>query len=95
MILDTAILLQMVKDNLGIKSTARDTRLTAIINGIIEELEGEQGIVLNKDNAQHLLFITDYATWRFENPEADIPRHLQFRLHNLVIHAGQGQVTTV
>jgi hypothetical protein len=79
----------MVKDSFGIKSTARDTRLTAIISGTVKELEDEQGLVLDSANPCHLLFITDYSAWRFEHPTEPMPRHLQFRLHNLAIHNGQ------
>lgn len=82
------LLLSMAKDSLAIKNSARDSRLTAIINGVIKELEEEQGLALSGDNPQHLLFVTDYVTWRHEHPGDDMPRHLKFRLHNLIISSG-------
>jgi ABC-type uncharacterized transport system substrate-binding protein len=90
--MDTATMLSLVKARIGISSTVRDTYLTAIINGIIAELEDEKGIVLDSKNANHLMFVVDYSTWRYQNRDTDgvLPRHLQFRLHNLMIHNGGG-----
>lgn len=84
------LILPLVKERLGIKTSARDTYLTAIINGIYTELVDEKGLVLSGTNPYHLLFIVDYVSWRFENPgsENGMPRHLQFRMHNLIIHTG-------
>lgn len=88
--MDITLILGLVKAKLGISTTVRDTYLQAIINGVITELEDEQGLVLDSTNSYHLLFIVDYATWRYESKDKDgaMPRHLQFRLHNLVIHVG-------
>ena len=88
--MDTTLILGLVKAKLGISTTVRDTYLQAIIDGVIKELEDEKGLVLDSTNSYHLLFIVDYATWRYESKDKDgaMPRHLQFRLHNLVIHVG-------
>lgn len=90
-------ILGLVKAKLGISSTVRDTYLQAIINGVIKELEDEQGLTLDGDNSYHLLFIVDYVTWRYESKDKDgaMPRHLQFRMHNLIIHTkAAGSETT-
>ena len=88
--MDINIILGLVKAKLGISTTIRDTYLQAIINGVVTELEDEQGLVLDGTNSYHLLFVVDYATWRYESKDKEgaMPRHLQFRLHNLVIHVG-------
>ena len=88
--MDTTLILGLVKAKLGISTTVRDTYLQAIIDGVIKELEDEKGLVLDSTNSYHLLFIVDYATWRYESKDKEgaMPRHLQFRLHNLVIHVG-------
>ena len=88
--MDITLILGLVKAKLGISTTVRDTYLQAIINGVVKELEDEQGLVLDGTNSYHLLFVVDYATWRYESKDKDgvMPRHLQFRLHNLVIHVG-------
>lgn len=85
--METTTILQLVKDRLGIRSNLRDGYLLAIIEGIISELEDVQGLVLDSTSPNHLIFIVDYAAWRYENAgkQEGMPRHLQFRLHNLVI----------
>ncbi len=88
--MDITTILQLVKSKLGISTTIRDTYLQAIINGVVMELEDEQGLTLDSSNPYHLIFIVDYVTWRYESKDKDggMPRHLQFRLHNLIIHVG-------
>ena len=82
--------LGLIKARLGITSSVRDTYLTAIVNGVVRELEDEKGLVLDGANPYHLMFVVDFVTWRYQNrdtPEG-MPRHLQFRLHNLIISGG-------
>lgn len=90
--MDTQLVVSLVKERLGIKTAVRDTYLTAIIEGIIKELTDEKGLVLDGTNPYHLMFVVDFATWRYQNRDTmeAMPRHLQFRLHNLIIHAGGG-----
>ncbi len=89
--MDAALVLDLVKARLGISSTVRDTYLTAIIEGVITELEDAQGLVLDGANPSHLMFVVDYATWRYQNRDSEgaMPRHLQFRMHNLIVHASK------
>ncbi|WP_251026864.1 hypothetical protein [Bacillus sp. ISL-46] len=86
--------LQLVKARLGISSTVRDLYLLAIIEGVLTELSEEQGLVLDEFNSYHLMFVADFSTWRYQNrdSEGSMPRHLQFRLHNLIIHVGSANV---
>ncbi len=90
--MDASTVLDLVKARLGITTAVRDVYLTAIIAGVIDELEKEKGIQLDSGNAHHLMFVVDYATWRYQSRDESgaMPRHLQFRLHNLMIHAGGG-----
>ena len=90
--METATVVSLVKERLGIKTDVRDTYLTAIVDGVIRELEDEKGLVLDGANPYHLIFVVDYATWRYQSRDSDgaMPRHLQYRLHNLMIHAGGG-----
>ena len=86
--MDTAAVLQLVKARLGITANIRDVYLIAIIEGVKRELIDEQGIMLESQNASHLMFVVDMASWRYQNKDSPggMPRHLQFRLHNLIIH---------
>lgn len=86
--LETA--LALVKDHLGFRSDVRDTFLSAVINGVITELTEEKGLVLVETNSYHLMFVVDLSAWRYRNRDSaeGVPRHLQFRLHNMMIHSG-------
>ncbi|HAN09367.1 MAG TPA: hypothetical protein DCP90_02005 [Clostridiales bacterium] len=85
------LIVSLIKSKLGITTNVRDTYIAAIASGIKTELEDEKGLVINLTNSYHQMFIVDYTAWRYENKDSDaIPRHLQFRLHNLVIHTGGG-----
>ncbi|MFE1630748.1 hypothetical protein ACFLFF_28805 [Brevibacillus reuszeri] len=90
--MDVTTAVELVKERLGIRTAVRDTYLKAIVEGVIKELEDEKGVALDDANSYHLLFICDYATWRYQSRDSSgaMPRHLQFRLHNLMIHAGKG-----
>lgn len=88
--MDTSAVISLVKARLGITGTVRDMYLTAIIEGVLKELENEKGLALDGANPYHLMFVVDYVTWRYQSRDSDtgMPRHLQFRLHNLMIHVG-------
>lgn len=90
--MDAAAVVALVKARLGISTAVRDTYLTAIVQGVIRELEDEKGIALADGDANQLMFIADYSTWRYQSRDSSgaLPRHLQFRLHNLMIHAAGG-----
>ena len=92
--MNITVVLGVVKERLGLRTAVRDTYLLAIIDGVVKELEDEKGLVLDGANPYHLIFVVDYATWRYQSRDSDtgMPRHLQFRLHNLVIHAGPGAI---
>ena len=60
--MDTATVVALVKERLGIRTTARDTYIAAIVDGVVKELEDEKGLVLDSANPYHLMFVVDYAT---------------------------------
>lgn len=87
--------LELTKARLGISSTIRDALLKSAVESVVEELEKEKEIKLDYDSPLHLDFVKDYATWRYQsvnsvetvsaNYTLSMPRHLQFRMHNLSI----------
>ena len=79
--------LELVKARLGITSSKRDDYLEAIISGVLAEIQEIQGIKIDDNNAAHLMFIVDYSVFRYENKgeSGGLPRHLQWRLHNLFV----------
>ena len=82
-------ILGLVKATLGYKSSIRDELLKVIVKSIIDELEIQKRIKLDFENAEHLMFIVDYAVFRYENKGAGtLPRNLEYRLRNLIIKFG-------
>ena len=88
--MDLATVVDLVKERLGIRSNVRDTYIASIVNAVVTELDEEKGLAIDLANPYHLMFVVDYATWRYQSRDSDgaMPRHLQYRLHNLMIHAG-------
>lgn len=81
--MDTAVLLELVKLKLGISTELRDKPLTKIIDGVLSELQNELGITIQANRPDHELFVVDLAAHRYESKSEALPRHLQWRLHNL------------
>lgn len=80
------IVLPLLKARLGISTDVRDTLLNAMIAGIEADCENTHGIILDKDKADHIMFVLDWATWKYQHPEdGTTPRSIQFRLKNLII----------
>ena len=79
--------LELVKARLGISSDKRDEYFEAIIDGLITELREVQNIDIDETNPGQLMFLVDYAVYRYENKgeHSGLPRHLQWRLHNLFV----------
>lgn len=82
--MDRTTLLELLKLKLGISTILRDEPLKKILDSVITELEQIFGVKLDKERADHEMFLVDFAAYRYEGG-ADMPRHLQFRLHNLQI----------
>lgn len=77
----------LAKARLGITSDVRDTYIRAIAEGIVAELKNTHGIEMSELSADHLMFVVDYVTYRYSNrDEPSLPRHLQWRLHNMVVN---------
>ena len=82
-------ILGLVKATLGFKSSVRDELLKVVVKSIIDELEIQKRISINFENAEHLMFVVDYAVFRYENKGGGtIPRNLEYRLRNLIIKFG-------
>lgn len=79
--------LELTKARIGLRSDVRDEYIQHIVKSVVKELESEYGLSLDSDNPYHTMFVVDWSDWRYSNrdaPEA-MPRHLQFRLHNMII----------
>lgn len=81
--------LPLLKARLGISTTVRDVYLSKIVEGIEDELLNVQGITIDTGDSSHLMFVVDYAEYRYSNRDnPTMPRHLQWRLHNLMLNGG-------
>lgn len=81
--------LPLVKASLGYKSTVRDELLQMIIKSVVDELTIQKRISLDPENSEHLMFVVDYACFRYENKGGSVmPRNLEYRLRNLIIKFG-------
>lgn len=79
---------KIVKSRIGISSTVRDAYLEKIIEGVVDELNDINGLNLDiNTNTYHVMFVADFSAWRYQNRDTmeGMPRHLQFRLHNLMV----------
>lgn len=77
--------LALMKANLGISSTVRDSYLKAILQSVSSELEGK-GITFNgiEDN-DYLMLLVDYASWQYRTRgEGVMPRNIQYRIRNRI-----------
>lgn len=85
---------EAVKARLGITIDSRDDYINLIIDGLKKELKDVQGLTLDEHNPSHFMFIVDYVTYRYSNhgEQSGMPRHLQWRLHNLMVGGKDGNI---
>ena len=88
--MDTTVILALVKSRLGISTTVKDNDLTAHINSTTEKIEGVYGITLDPENNNHVVFVADFAAWRYRASGGDaqnqvMPAYLKSDLHDLII----------
>ncbi|GAA0268597.1 hypothetical protein GCM10008922_29020 [Faecalicatena contorta] len=80
------VVLPLIKARLGISTSVRDLLLNAIIAGIVSDCQNTHGIALDAGKPEHVLFVLDWTTWKYQHPEdGTTPRSIQFRLKNLII----------
>lgn len=85
--------LELLKANLGINGAMRDTYLNSLLESVKRELEKIQGLKMDEESQVLMMFIVDLSAWRFRNRGAgNMPRNLQYRLHNLIIQGGVNDV---
>lgn len=87
-----AIILQMLKTDLGISTTAYDTRFTQLIDSAQEYIEAE-GASLDLTKIEDMQLVKMYADylWRRRDSQAGMPRMLRFALNNKVLGQKAGE----
>lgn len=80
--------LNLLKLDLGIKSTARDDYYTAVLQSNANELES-RGVKLDLAKEEDILLLSDYSAWLIRHRETgeDIPKNIKLRIDNRKIRA--------
>lgn len=87
-----AIILQMLKTDLGITTTAYDTRFLQLIDSAKEYIEAE-GASLDLTKVEDMQLVKMYADylWRRRDSQSGMPRMLRFALNNKVLGQKAGE----
>lgn len=89
------MLLEMLKINLGIRSTAYDERLLQLLEASKSQIEQEGVQNLSEDNPLDAQLIVDYAEWlwRRRDTKESMPRMIRYALNNRVFSEKMQGVT--
>ena len=84
--------LELFKIDLGITHNKRDTYFTQLIESNKGELE-RKGVKLKLENADDIMFLSDYAAWQYRNrmENEPMPNNLQYRLRNRIARIRSGK----
>lgn len=87
-----AIILQMLKTDLGITTTAYDARFLQLIQSAKGYIEAE-GASLDLTKAEDMQLVKMYADylWRRRDSQSGMPRMLRFALNNKVLGQKAGE----
>lgn len=78
--------LQLLKMDLGISHSSRDTFFFTLLEASESELK-QKGIVLNLENAADQMLLSDFTSWHYRKRTEDVPlsRNLDFRIKNRIV----------
>lgn len=81
--MDSGVILEMLKVDLGMVTTAYDERLTAIINAAMGAIATE-GITLDAERVDDMQLVTMYSAWLWRRRDSmdAMPRMLRWALNN-------------
>lgn len=81
--MELSAVLGLLKQDLGISGTLRDTYLSALIEGTYTEL-GKRAVHLDLSNVDDTLFLSDYCAWVYRKRISGepMPEHLKLRMRN-------------
>lgn len=84
-LVDNAV--ELVKQREGILNSIQDKYITAIVNGVIEELERVHHIKADMNKMEIFMFVVDLSAYRYSNRDSleGLPKNLEFRLKNLYL----------
>lgn len=84
-LVDNAV--ELVKQREGILNSIQDKYISAIVNGVIEELERDHHIRADLSRMDIFMFVVDLSAYRYSNRDSleGLPKNLEFRLRHLYI----------
>lgn len=84
-LVDNAV--ELVKQREGILNSIQDKYISAIVNGVIEELERDHHIRADLSRMDIFMFVVDLSAYRYSNRDSleGLPKNLEFRLKNIYI----------
>ena len=88
--IQTATLLPMLKTDLGITTTAYDTRLTAYLENAKKEIQREGVTIGDAVDDGQLVVMYAAWTWRRRDTGEGMPRMLRYALNNRVFSQKMG-----
>lgn len=84
--MDFAALLNLLKLDLQLTTTANDEYLTSLLK-VAVDLISTEGVRLADDDSQTQMVVVQYATYLFRKraaPESAMPRFLRYALNNML-----------
>lgn len=80
--------LELLKLDLGVKNTSKDTYYNSLLAAAKKELE-RKGITLDDGSVEDAMLISDYAAWCYRKREENVPLpvNLQLRIRNRIVSA--------
>lgn len=84
-LVDNAV--ELVKQREGILNSIQDKYITAIVNGVISELEREHHIKADLSKMDIFMFVVDLSAYRYSNRDSleGLPKNLEFRLRHFYL----------
>ena len=79
-------ILSLLKIDLGITHTLRDTFFTALLGAAQTEIESK-GITLDLANIEDQMLLSDYAAWKYRKRQEDVgmSQNLSSRIRNRIV----------
>jgi hypothetical protein len=79
-------ILNLLKIDLGITHSIRDTYFIQLLQGSVKEIE-KRGITLDLNKTEDQMLLADYAAWIYRKRTEDTPlaNNIQHRLRNRII----------
>lgn len=84
----TVSCLELLKLDLGVKNTSKDTYYNSLLAAAQKELE-RKGLTLDENSVEDAMLISDYAAWcyRKRTENVPLPANLQLRIRNRIVSA--------